>query len=438
MQIISMSQKEVDKYAVLKRLNDGQINGTQAATLLKLSVRQVRRLKSRAKKGAKALIHKNRGKPGNRKIPLEEGEMIANLLHEKYRDFGPTFAAEKLAELHDIHRSPKTIRCIQIDEGLWKPKKKRNGSDHRSWRQRKACFGEMQQFDGSSEAWLEERLLDENGQPQKLCLLASIDDATSKVTKAIFAPHEGVVPVFKFWKEYLHEHGKPRAIYVDKFSTYSMNHKTAKENPDTLTQFERATQELHIELIRAHSPQAKGRVERLFGTFQDRLIKEMRLANISTMEEANEFLKTYLPKFNERFSREPMNSTNLHTQLTCKEHRKMPSIFSRQKTRVVQGDFTISHDTQWFQITRNQAVTVCKKDSVIVERHLDDSVHLRLRDRYLSYIVLPERPKRSPKSIPWVIGASSKQSMKQTVPKPAANHPWRRRIHADMNVSNSH
>lgn len=435
MEIISMSQKELDKYNILKRLNDGIINGTQAAQLLHLSVRQIRRLKPRATKGAEALVHANRGKPGNRKLPEPERKKIVKLLRKKYEDFGPTFAREKLAEHHKIVRDPKTIRRIQIEEGLWKSKKKKNGSEHRAWRQRRSCYGEMEQFDGSYEAWLEDRLLDEHGQPQKLCLLAAIDDATGQITKAVFAAHEGVIPVFSFWKEYLEEHGKPHAIYVDKYSTYNMNHKLAQENPDTLTQFERAAQELHIELIRANSPQAKGRVERLFQTLQDRLIKEMRLAGISTFQEANAFLMTYLPTFNKQFGVEAVNPTDLHQKLEKKDLAKLPSTFSHQQIRTVQSDFTVAYDKQFFQLTKDQPVTVCKKDQVTVERCLDGSIHLRLRGKDLHYTLLPERPKHASKQTPWVLPASSKTTSSESSHKPSKDHPWRQKIHMDVNLS---
>lgn len=214
-----MNKKEIDQYEIIARLLRNEMNGTDAAGLLKLSVRHIKRLKAKVKeKGAAGLIHGNRGKPGNRRIPEEEKEQIKKLLHKHYADFKPTFASEKLEELHRIKRDPKTVRRIMITEGLWKPKqKRRHRQEHRSWRERKPHYGEMQQFDGSYEKWFEDR-------GPELCLLASIDDATGTITKARFAEHEGVLPVFRFWKEYLGIHGKPRSIYLDKFSTYNMNH----------------------------------------------------------------------------------------------------------------------------------------------------------------------------------------------------------------------
>jgi len=208
-------------------------------------------------------------------LPAKEQERIKMLLHERYADFKPTFASEKLRENHYLDHDPKTIRQIMINEGLWQPKRKEKISVHRAWRERRSHYGEMIQFDGSYEHWLEDR-----AGTGELCLLAAIDDATGKIVAARFAEHEGVFPVFGFWQEYLFLRGKPMAIYTDKFSTYKMNQKQAMENHDQKTQFQRATSELQIEAIFAESPQAKGRVERLFGVLQDRLIKELRLAKI--------------------------------------------------------------------------------------------------------------------------------------------------------------
>lgn len=416
MQIITMSSKEVDHHNVISRLIRNELNGSQVAKLLKLSTRHVRRLKSRVlKDGAVGLVHVLRGQPGNRRLPDKERNKIIVLLHKHYSDFHPTFACEKLAECHKIVRDPKTIRAIQIDEGLWKPKQKKSGSTHRSWRARRPCYGEMEQFDGSYEYWFEDR-------GPKCCLLVAIDDATGNITKAVFVKDEGVFPVFAFWKTYLEEHGKPRTIYLDKFSTYQMNSAVAKDNPDLLTQFQRAAEELHIEIIPANSPQAKGRVERVFETLQDRFIKELRLAKISTMEEGNDFLKTYLPEFNARFGVVAANTANLHTALTPKERALLPSIFSHQKTRVMQNDFTVAYDTHWFQLLKTQPVTVCKRDQVIVERRLDGSVQIRLRGKFLNYEVLPARPKKTKTKV-WVLA-------KTTPRKPAIDHPWRTQMRA--------
>ena len=429
---ITMTPKEIKRYDIIKKIISKEINGSETARLLKLSVRHIRRLKGKVRKrGAAGLVHASRGKPSNRKISNQEKQKITKLLHQYYSDFKPGFASEKLREKHNIARDPKTIRQIMIDEELWKPKQKKK-SVHRCWRQRKAHFGEMIQFDGSYEHWLEDR----NG-TSEICLLAGIDDATSIVTKAKFSTDEGVLPVFDFWKEYITANGKPYSVYVDKFSTYKMNQRVAIENHDTKTQFERAMSELNIEPITAHSSEAKGRVERLFNTLQDRLIKEMRLAKISTIEEANEFLvKVFLPEFNARFSVEPRAITDLHQPLKKIETNKLDSIFSRQYQRTVRSDWTISFNNQWYQLIKEQPVTICKNDVITVEQRLDNSIHFRLRGKYLNYEILPERPKKLNNNLAWVIAAGQKTASKSGR-KPALDHPWRRQfIHANKLTQN--
>jgi hypothetical protein len=419
--LLAMSQKDIDRHDVLKRLIRHEIKRSYAADLLKLTVRQVTRLKQAVVSfGVKALIHKQRGKPSHNRISEKERTTIIKFLKDKYSDFGPTFAAEKLLKLHKIDRDPKTIRAIQIKEGLFTPRRSKTKDEHRTWRQRRSAYGEMQQFDGSYHDWFEGR-----GGIDESCLLASIDDATGKLTKLEFAPHEGVFPVFGFWKVYIENNGKPRQIYMDKFSTYKMNHAAARDNPDLKTQFGRAMTELHIEPIFANSPQAKGRIERLFDTLQDRLVKELRLANIATIEEANQFLnETFIPSFNEQFSVDPVSRTNLHQPLTERERKRLSSIFSRQEKRTVQNDFTFSFQNQWYQLTEHQPVTICKKDDVTIEEHLDHTIHIRLRGKELNYVILPERPKKA--LHPFVIAKSAPQI---TIPR--ADHPWRQRIHAD-------
>ena len=423
MQTISMSAQELDRHGVIARLRKGELNGTEAARLLKLSVRQIRRLKHRVSiDGAGGLVHALRGKPGNRRLDHQEREKITTLLHKHYPDFKPTFAAEKLLERHSIAHDPKTIRSIMMKEGLWKPRKAKARSTHRAWRQRKSCYGEMIQYDGSYEYWFEDRGGEE-------CLLAGIDDATGKITKAEFAPHEGLVPTFTFWKSYLETHGRPRAIYTDKFSTYAMNSAIAKENEDLKTQFGRVCEQLHIELIHANSPQAKGRVEILFLTLQDRLIKELRLAGISTVKEANIFLKeVFIHKFNARFAVEPPGKANLHVVLKQKDRQALPSIFSRHETRTVQNDFTFSFKNQWYQLLKNQPATVCKKDVVIIEERLDGTIHVTLRGKELNANVLPVRPKKAMPQ-PWVLAKTQ-----QRPNTPAANHPWRKAILRDQAI----
>ena len=295
-----MSQKELSKYEVISKVINEGLRQKDAAKMLNLCERQIRRLKRRVKEqGAKGIVHGNRGKPSNNKLDEKEIKKIKELLHKHYYDFFPSHAAEKLYENHNIKRDPKTIRNIMVEEALWKPCKSKKRSEHRQWRQRRSHYGELEQFDGSYHDWFE-------GRYPKCCLLLTVDDATSAITYGKFDEHEGVFPVFDFWGEYLRKNGKPAGVYLDKFSTYKMSQQAAVENPDTKTQFQRAMQELRIEPISAHSAEAKGRIETTFGTLQNRLIKEMRLRGISTPEEANEYLiKEFIPWYNAKYALEP-------------------------------------------------------------------------------------------------------------------------------------
>jgi transposase-like protein len=413
---IIMSQREIKRYDIIKRVINKELSGVEASELLNLSTRQIRRLKKKVRnKGAQGLVHKNRGRTSNRKMPDHERQKIINLIKEHYSDFGPLLASEKLLERHKIKRDKGTVRNIMTEEGIWKVKTKKK-KEYKAWRQRKASYGEMIQYDGSYEHWFEDR-------GGECCLLACIDDANSRVWMK-FDEHEGVVPTFNFWREYTQRFGKPYSIYVDKFSTYSMNHKLAKQNPDTLTQFQRAMEtDLNIEIIHAGSAQAKGRVEKLFRTLQDRLIKELRLNNISIIEEANKFLEEdFLPKFNAKFMVEPKTESDLHKKLTKQELSGLNSIFSRQCQRTVRNDFTINYGKNWYQLTEDQPATICERDEITIEERMDKSIHFRLRGKYLNYKLLPARPEKINKKAMWVIPQTGNRKSHT----PLANHPWRK------------
>lgn len=401
----SLTVRELKRLDIVNRLIRKQINGTQAAELTGLSVRQVKRLKAKIlKSGANAVAHGGRGKASNFRLSDDERELIVSLIKEHYYDYGPALATEKLSERHNIVHDPNTIKAIMVSEKLWTPRRKQNtgGVKHRAWRLRRANYGELVQFDGSYEHWFEDR-----NNTSEVCLLLAVDDATGQIIHAQFDDHEGVFPVFRFWQNYLMNTGKPMSIYLDKFSTYKMNQKVALDNHDLKTRFQRAMTELQIEPIFANSPQAKGRVERIFGTLQDRLIKELRLNNISDIETANQFLKKkFIPSFNKRFAVAPRHSANIHKPLMEKEKSNLTHIFSRQTVRTVQNDFTISFKNQWYQLLPNQPATVCKRDEVIIEEHLNGSTHFRLRNKYLNAKLIPKRDEYlGRKHQPWVLAA---------------------------------
>lgn len=416
---ISMSQKDLNKYDIIQRAIRKEITAKKAGELLGLTERQIYNLKALVrKKGAEGLVHGNRGRVSNHKMPIEERRQIAQLLHQLYSDFKPTHATEKLRDIHNFKRDPKTIRQIMIEEGLWKPRKQKK-AEYRCSRARKEHYGEMEQFDGSYEWWFEDK-------GPYCCLLASIDDAKGTITRAKFALDEGTLPVFDFWKGYFLTHGKPRSIYLDKLRTYFNNSKPDLNDEGMLTQFQRAMRELNVEPIVAHSPQAKGRIENLFKTLQDRLIKEMRLRNISDIATANRFLEEeFVSWFNIRYGKEPVRKANLHHKLTQQERKQLPMILSRQSERVVQNDFTIRFNNKWYQLSKEQPATVRPKDKVIIEERLDNQTYLRLRGKYLNYQITFTKPQKPVKQ-PWIIAASQKPEKKKKSYKPSKDHPWRR------------
>ena len=410
--LISMTEKEITRHNVIKNLIDGKINSIDASKQIQVSVRQIRRIKAKVrKKGAEGIIHGSRGKESNRRIDSETLAKTIELLNQKYHGFRPTLVAEKLLELDKIKLSNEKVRQIMIKNKLWRPKPRKQPKKRHTWRARKDNYGEMQQFDGSYHNWF-------GG--VETCLLLSVDDATGKITHAKFDYNESVVAVFKFWLEYFEKNGLPISIYLDKFSTYKVNHKNATNNKDMITQFQRASNQTGFKLIFANSPQAKGRVERMNKTLQDRLVKELKLVDITTIEKANKFLKEYIPKFNTKFAVVPQRQSNLHRKISETIKQKLPQIFSIQKERKVTNDYTIRFENQYFQLSQEQPTIVYKKDTVIMEKHLSSEIKINLKERYLNYAILPKRPE---KEIDIKLPALTIR--KQSNWKPPINHPWR-------------
>ena len=405
-----MSAKEVNRCNLLQQVEDGHLTQTEAADIIGVTDRQVRRLiKAYREHGSDGLAHGLRGQPGNRQLNQEIKDKAIRLVKERFSDFGPTFAAEKLEELHGVRIGHETLRGLTVAEGLWKPKKRKVNYHLR--RERRACVGEMEQFDGCLHDWFE-------GRGEKCTLLASRDDANNHVV-ARFEEYEGTEPVMSFWKRYLESKGKPQSVYLDRHGTYKVNHKNALDDDEMITQFQRAMEELGIEVIHARSPQAKGRIENLFGTLQDRLVKELRLAGISNFTEANVFLKeVFLPKFNQRFEVTPASAKDVHWPVSTKED--LDQILSVQHERVVGNDFTARFKTRWLQLDKIQPTLVLPRSKVVVEERLDGSLRLRQKGRYLNFKILDEQPKPSP--VPIALTSNPKP---RGTTKPKPDHPWR-------------
>lgn len=412
-----LDEKEKNKLEIIKKAISGQITNAVAGKLLSVSSRQIRRIKASVRKtGSEAVVHKLKGRISNNSSKSERLKII-DLVKTKYSDFGPTLASEKLLEIEGISVKPETLRLWMVKVGVWKVRKRRRHK-YFSFRERKDYFGEMIQFDGSYHKWFEDRLIDSGGYPVEVCLLASIDDATG-IINLKFDMNESVFAVFKFWKNYLKEFGKPISIYLDKYSTYKVNFKNAVDNLELLTQFQKALNILDIKMISANTPQAKGRVERLFQTLQDRLVKDLRLNNINTIEEANIFLKdVFVPVFNSKFSVKPNNSQNLHRKITRKEALNLRSIFSVKSIRIVNNDFTVKFRGKLFQLEKTQPVTIYQKQEVQIEEHLNNKIKIKYKDNYLNYFILKHKPPKQ-KINPLVLTTHKTNFI------PPKNHPWR-------------
>ncbi len=377
-----MSQRERDVLKVLDAVEAGDRTQREAARLLRRTVRQIRRILRRLKaEGDGGVIHKLRGRPSNRRIAPELRRRVLEVYKTDYGDFGPTLAAEKLAE-RDLVVVPETLRLWLLAEGLWARKRRRDR--HRQRRPRRECFGELVQADGSPHDWLE-------GRGPRMTLLVMIDDATSKVV-ARFAPAESTESYFDLLGRYLRKHGRPVALYTDRHSIFWGESRTDDPQPGQ-TQFRRACDELGIDWIPAHSPQAKGRVERFNQTAQDRLVKELRLARAVNIEQANEVLQAkFLPLFNRRYTVKPASGNNAHRPIQPK--MDLAAILSVQTTRTVGNDYTFRLDNRVYQLPPPPLPGLrCGK--VVIEQRTDGSMHVRFKSQYLKVADITEQIAKS-------------------------------------------
>lgn len=405
---IPMSQRDRDTLTALKPVLDGLRSQAEAARLLGKSTRQVRRLLARLRdEGDAGLIHRLRGRPSNRNVGTTTKHNILSFYREHLRDFGPTLAAEALAE-HGLVVGVETLRCWLVAEGLWRPTARR--ATHRVRRPRRACFGELVQLDASEHDWTE-------GRGPAMVLLAMIDDATGRI-QARFAPAETTDGYFDLLERWLRAHGRPVALYSDKKSVFRGTEADA-DGQRRPTQFGRACAELGIELIWAHSPQAKGRVERLFGTAQDRWVKQMRLAGVASLEEANALLgRTLQPHFNRRFAVAAADGSDAHRPWDRREH-DLRAILCHQEPRTVSNDYVVRYGGRLFQLAR-PARPGLRGGVVVVEARRDGTLAIRFKDAYLRYAEIAAPPRApSPARRPAEPGADGAR-------RPAADHPWRK------------
>jgi transposase len=384
--IIMLRQEEVRRLHVIRKVLEGIIKQVKAAEILSLSTRHIRRVIKRVKeKGDRGIIHESRGRSSNRKIADKIKDKAIHLYRTRYKDFGPTLASEKLWEREAIKISDETLRRWLLEAGEWKKVRKRR--KHRQWRERKHSLGEMVQMDGSHHKWFEER-------GPECVLMGYMDDATGRVFGR-FYDYEGTIPAMDSFRRYIKKHGLPLKVYLDKHAAYKSKAKATIQEElsqvEPLSQFERALKELGVEVIHAHSPQAKGRIERLFRTLQDRLVKEMRLRGMKTVEEANRFLETYLPLYNRRFSVCPKAQGNLHRPLT--QGIVLDKILCVRTERFLRKDFTVLHNQKLYQVEDTPQTS-----RVVVQDRLDGSMVITAKDRVLRFREITERPQREEKT----------------------------------------
>ena len=416
---MTLSQQERDRMKVLHEVKQGQLTQVAAARRLQLSDRQVRRLLRRIEKyGDQAVIHGLRGRPSNRKFAACFEQKVLKRLGQRYADFGPTLAAEHLAK-EGLPVSHETLRKWMTKAAFWRPRCQRVKQIH-VWRERRASFGELVMQDSSPFRWLEER--------GPACqLIALIDDATSKFW-AQFTEHDSTEENLRTLGGWLRRYGRPLAHYTDKNSIFRTTRRAGigeqLQGEEARSQFGRALQELGIEWIAAQSPQAKGRIERLFETLQDRLVKEMRLAGIDSIEAANHFLETrFLPEWEERFTVAPRNPRNAHRRLGREHH--LEEILSVRVVRKVADDHTVSWDGNRWGVPREEVCAGLRGAQVEIERRLDGSHWLRFRNRYLRLRHCPEPPPSavSPSGLrPPGLTANQLSRVHKSAPP---DHPWR-------------
>jgi hypothetical protein len=410
--IIPMKTRDAERLRIVQKVIEKDLTQVEAGSRIDLQERQIRRLVRRVRaEGPGGIIHRSRGRVSSRKLVEAVKAKILGLIRRRYPDFGPTLAAETMEEKGEAKVSRETLRKWMIEDGLWQVRRKKRVVH--PWRERKAHVGEMAQMDGSHHDWLEER-------GPKMVLMSYIDDATSR-SWGRFYEYEGVFPAMDSLRLYLGLYGRPESIYFDRHSTY----KTTRQ-PDTeellrgdqaRTQFERALGELGIQVIHAHSPQAKGRVERSYRTLQDRLVKAMRLEGIRSLEEANRFLEIYWPKYNEKFAKEPREKEDFHRPVP--KSLNLDRILCLKKTRTINNGYLIKWRNRTY-VVQSPSITMSRQKIEVLES-FGKGLEFLWKGRALDVREVKEAPAAKPPRI-----AAAQPPRRKGKFIPPANHPWRR------------
>jgi hypothetical protein len=412
--LLEMSAKELSRLEVMQRLSKKQLSQKEASTTLKMSTRQIKRLlKAYREQGAAGLVSKHRGRKGNNRLSEEVKRKALNLLKTKYQGFGPTLAHEKLVEKDKLKLSDESVRQLMIAEDLWKARKAKKLVVHQL-RERRACFGELVQIDGSPHDWFE-------GRAEACVLLVFIDDATGKLVQLLFVESESFFSYCQAAEEYFKRCGKPVAFYSDKNSIFRVNVPSTGSG-DALTQFGRAMLELDIEIICANTPQAKGRVERVIQTLQDRLPKEMRLRGIRSHEAGNAYLPEFIQDFNQRFGEAPRSEVDLHRPLTAKDD--LAHILTWQETRSLSKNLTLQFYKTVYQIQTKRPSYALRHAQVTVCLNAQEDITILYNGKSLPYVIYHPQAQQAD-IVPAKLLDRALQKKSRLPSKPAPDHPWR-------------
>ena len=409
--LLTMSNKEVTRLELMQRVEAKRLKQKKAAEMLRVSERHIRRLlRAYRQLGTEGLVSKRRGKPSNNQLKRALKQQAIDLIYSQYPDFGPTLAHEKLTEKHGLELSRETVRKLMIKEGLWKPKKVKKLDVHQM-RERRACLGELVQIDGSPHAWFEER-------GEKCNLLVFIDDATGRLMELYFTPGETTFSYFAATEQYISRYGIPVAFYSDKNSIFKVNIKNALTG-NGMTQFGRAMKELEIEIICANTPQAKGRVERAIQILQDRLVKEMRLRGISSIEAANEYAAEFIVDYNARFAVQPRSSHDAHRLLVINED--LERVFTFQEHRNLSKNLTLQYKNVVYQIQTSRPSYAMRNTPVTVCEDHQGTINILYKGHSLEYSIYQKQQRQAE-----VVSSKDIDSKLKKPYKPSKDHPWRR------------
>jgi transposase len=382
---ITMTMRELDRLKIIQAVVDGNLKPGRAAERLGLTDRQIRRLVNRVREqGPAGMVSRRCARPSNNRTPAELTKQALDIIRERYADFGPTLACEKLQEVHGLPLSKETIRKLMMEAGLWIPRRLRSSTVYQP-RNRRHCVGELIQIDGSDHAWFEERA-------PACTLLVYIDDATSRLMHLHFTYSESTFSYFEATRRYIELHGKPQAFYSDQYSVFRVNRKHP-EGGSGHTQFGRALYQLNIESICANTSQAKGRVERANLTLQDRLVKELRLQGISTMEAANAYAPCFIADYNRRFAKPPRNDWDAHRPL--REDEDLESIFTHREKRKVSHVLTLQYDKTIYLIGDTKSNRKLIGQYIDVYEYVDGRIELQTSGTCLPYTTYDRLPEVS-------------------------------------------